>query len=139
MIFNRLLAAGTWLISHFIMLVTFVYNIVRGAVLKLISILNDSKEPGAPWSLRRILAAFFAWLFYKALMGVMAAFALPNPPDLPVVIVVLAAPLLGVIFLLFFTTWESVRGVIDSIRGNTSTVTGTPEQIMGTADGSGGK
>ena len=135
---TKLFAFGKWLVDHFILFVTFIYGIVSSAVYKLVSVLDDSKDKGSPWSLRRVLAVAFAVMFYKALAGILAALGSPNPLSLPIVVVLLAAPLIGVVLMLFFTTWEALGNAAAAARG--VTITGVPaETIEGAELNTGGK
>ena len=98
-----------------------VYHIIKAFVVQVFSVFNDSSTPGAPWSLRRWGAVFFGWMFYRALEGILAALVLPTPPPLWEVIAILVAPLIGVIFLLFFTTWGDIKSLISAGRGRDMT------------------
>ena len=90
--------------------------LVKGFV-KIFSAFNDTAEPSAPWSLRRLLAAFFAWLFYLALREMFPLLASTTPPSTTLVCITLGAPLLGVIIMLFFSTWSDVTAIIRAAKG----------------------
>lgn len=79
--------------------------------------LPDGK-PG-PVSIRRVLAAFFAAVF--GTLGILVALhfselAALGPSAVGVAGVLLGAPLVGVLILLFFTTWGDVAAIIAAAK-----------------------
>ena len=70
------------------------------------------QESDGAWSIRRVLAAVFSLLacvagVYSVLMGV----------DWKLAAVAFGVPIMAVLVLVFFTTWETVTSIIKAVKG----------------------
>jgi hypothetical protein len=81
---------------------------------------NNPDGTKGPVSIRRVLAAFFATTFGALAVSITLHFAelaaLGNAA-IGVAGVLLGAPLVGVVLLLFFTTWADVAEIAKTIKG----------------------
>lgn len=71
------------------------------------------QEQDGAWSIRRVLAAVFSLLacvagVYSVLVGA----------DWKVAAVAFGVPIMAVLVLVFFTTWETVATVIKAVKGD---------------------
>lgn len=72
-----------------------------------------------PVSIRRVAAAWCAMIFGVAVVGVIKNLPLIlslGASAIGVVAVLIGFPLLGLLLLLFFTTWEAIQGVIAAVQ-----------------------
>ena len=76
---------------------------------------GPAKEQDGSWSMRRILAAVFAFFEAVALAGVI--WKLDQIKSGWIVLAILGVPAMGVILLLFFTTWGDITEVINAAVG----------------------
>ena len=73
-----------------------------------------------PLSFRRVAAAWCALLFGVATVGVIKnipAILAPAGPAVGVVAVLVGFPLLGLLLLLFFTTWSDIASIVREAKG----------------------
>jgi hypothetical protein len=84
---------------------------------------NNPDGTHGPVSIRRVLAAFFAATFGALAVSITLHFAelaaLGNAA-IGVAGVLLGAPLVGVLLLLFFTTWSDVAAIAKAVSGGST-------------------